>query len=149
MSAESATYDPPHLGEALVRAFSRTRRPYALVRADPDGSGRIVKGNVSLEELTGRTGSGLIGADVLEVLGCGRRPEAREVMRGVVEGEVPFAELQSRLVRPDGRMVSTEIELAAADGDPLTGRWVFVAARDITAEVRAAQERHRACWRPR
>jgi diguanylate cyclase (GGDEF)-like protein len=131
----------PRLGDALVSAFIRTQRALALVRADPDGSGRIVKANEPLAELTARTGSGLIGADVLAALGCGRRSEARELMRLVLEGELPSADLHSRLVRPDGRVMSLEIDLAGAGGDPLAGRLMLVAARDITAEVRAAEER--------
>jgi diguanylate cyclase (GGDEF)-like protein len=115
--------------------------PLALVRADSDGSGRIVKANGPLAELTARAGSGLVGADVLDALGCGRHTEARELVRNVLEGKLSSAGLRSRLVRPDGRVISLEIDLANADGDPLTGHLMLVGARDITPEVRAAEER--------
>jgi len=141
MSPERATDDLPYLSDALIGAFLRTHRPWALVRAEPNGSGRIVKANRSLAVLTARNEQGLVGADVLDALGCGRRAEARDLVRSVVEGEVPSADLHSRLVRPDGRVVSLEIDLAGAGGGPLTGRWVLVGARDITSEVRAAEER--------
>jgi diguanylate cyclase (GGDEF)-like protein len=138
MATES---DFPRLGEALAGAFARTHRALALVRADAKGDGRIVWANASLAGLTARTGNGLAGADVLDALGCGRRPDARDVMRALVDGEMASAFLQSRLVRPDGRLMSLDIELSGADGDPLTGRWVLVGARDVTDEVRAAEAR--------
>jgi diguanylate cyclase len=135
------TQDLPGVGEALVGAFIRAQRALALVRAEPDGSGRIVKANASFADLTARTPHTLVGADVLDVLGCGRRAEAREIMRKVADGDDPSAELHSRLVCPDGRVLSLELELTGADDHQLPGRWVLVGARDISAEVREGEKR--------
>jgi len=134
-------HDLSGMGDALMGAFIRSRRPLGLVRAAHDGTARIVEANAALAELTARNGQGLLGADVLDALGCGRREEARELMRRVSEGEVPSAKLQSRLVRPDGRVMSLEIDLEGSDDDSLPGRWVLVGVRDITVEVREAEGR--------
>ena len=136
-----AANEGPALGEALTGAFLHSGRPLALVRALRDGTARIVQANEAMADLTARTGEGLVGADVLDVLGCGRRPEARDLMRGLVADRPTTVTLQSRLIRPDGCVRSIEIDITGAEGDPVAGRWVLAGARDITADVHAEESR--------
>ncbi|MGH2934684.1 MAG: PAS domain S-box protein [Gaiellaceae bacterium] len=103
--AEDALFERDDL---LQRAFETTAIGMAIVSA----SGRITRPNRACCELLGYMIEELLALDVAAITHPDDRTETAEVIRRLVEGEVPRASVEMRYVRKDGGVIWAQVGIS-------------------------------------
>ena len=121
--------------ECFGQAFRCAPLPMALVGLDD----RVRYANPALCRLTGYEPDELCRLTVADLVHPDDRDGVAAARRSVAERLVPASTVDARLVRPDGRTVSTSISCSTSD-EAVDDRWLVLQLVDVTEQRRTERE---------